>query len=114
MAIQETTIFQTLFFPPTGASASCGAAADEDAETETETAEPDCNLRGARGNDTPGVGIPLQPLQLCPHLFGALVTQLPVFLQRSVDNVFQFGRDVAIKPDRGRRIAIQDFIENDA
>ena len=68
----------------------------------------------ARSRDAPRVCIPLQPLQLRPHLGSMLITQVAVFLQPAIDDVFQPGRDLAIETDQGGRIRIEYRFENKA
>ena len=46
--------------------------------------------------------IPLQPLQVGSHLRRALVPQVAVFLQRLVDDPFQFGWRVRVEPHGSR------------
>ena len=48
-----------------------------------------------------GFRISLQPLQIRSHLGGALVPQIPVFLQRPIDDLFQLGRQIGIQSQRG-------------
>ena len=59
-----------------------------------------------RCHGTTAVGIALQALQVGSHVGRALVAQVAVFLQRLVDDVFQFQRQVGIQADRRNRGAI--------
>ncbi len=43
-----------------------------------------------------------------------LVTQITIFLQRAVDDVFQLGWQLWIQPHRRRGYPIQDLVEDDA
>src|ERR1022692_1895891 len=56
--------------------------------------------------------IALQPLQLGTYFGGVLITEFTIFLQRTVDDVFQFGWYVGIQPHGRNRCAVQDRIEN--
>ena len=46
---------------------------------------------------TPGVGITLQPLQIRAQVSGVLIAKVAILLQRLVDDVFQFRRDVWVQ-----------------
>src|SRR5208337_907123 len=54
----------------------------------------------ARWRSPPGFYVALQTLQLGSHVGGVLITQLPVFLQRPVDNFFQLRRRLWIQSQR--------------
>jgi hypothetical protein len=60
----------------------------------------------------PRFRFPFQPLQVGSHLRRTLIAQVPVFLQRLVDDVFQLGRNLAIESNRRRRIGIQYGVED--
>src|SRR5207249_7971749 len=74
-----------------------------------------CCRHGPRTGNShpPRVCIPLQPLQISPHLRRALIAQVPILLQSLVDDVFQFGRKVGIEPDRGSGSAIQNRLKDE-
>ena len=60
----------------------------------------------------PGVGVPLQPLQIGAHVGGVLVAQVAVFLQRLVNDAFELRRQIRIQPDRRRGQLFQNRIED--
>ena len=59
-----------------------------------------------------GIRIALQALQVGAHFRGDLVTQVAVFLQRLVDNSFEFRGTIGIQPHGRNRGAVQDRFEN--
>ena len=48
-----------------------------------------------------GIRFTLQALQIGPNFGGVLITYVTLFLQRLVDDSFQFGREVGIQPHGG-------------
>ncbi len=65
------------------------------------------------GDLAAGISIALQPLQFGAHLRRMLIPQIAIFLQRSVDNSFQFRRHVGIQPRSRCRRAIQHRVKDD-
>ena len=55
---------------------------------------------------TTRIGIALQPLQIRANIGGVLVAQLPVFLQRLVDDFFELWGKVGIQP-HWRQLALR-------
>src|SRR5438128_11754722 len=55
------------------------------------------NATGTGCCSTTRVRVPLQPLEISPHLRRALIAQVAVFLQSFVDDIFQFGRKVGVQ-----------------
>src|SRR5438477_12853333 len=60
---------------------------------------------------------PVSRLRRCnsaAHLLCALITQLPVSLQRTIDDVFQLWRQVWIQPYRRDAIPFQNGVKDDS
>src|ERR1035441_746730 len=55
----------------------------------------------------PALGVPLQPLQVGSHLRCALITQVAVFLQSLINDVFQLGRQIGIQSHGRNRCSIR-------
>jgi hypothetical protein len=60
----------------------------------------------------PRFRFPFQPLQVGPHIRRMLLTQLAVFLEPLIDDIFQLGRKVRILADGGNRVTIQNFAKD--
>ena len=58
------------------------------------------------------VGITLQPLQVGSQVGRVLVAQVPIFLQRLVDDSLQLHRHFAVQPHRRGRALVQDGVKN--
>ena len=52
---------------------------------------------GTRRYGPPRLGIPLQPLQIRPHVGCVLIAKIAVFLQRLINDAFQFGGTSRLK-----------------
>src|SRR5579872_4938427 len=63
---------------------------------------------------SPGVRIPLESLQIGSDLRGMLISQVAVFLQRLVYDLFQLRRDVAVEANCRRRSGVKDGFEDQA
>ena len=57
--------------------------------------------------------ITLEPLQVGAHVGCALVTQVAVFLQGFVDDVFKLGRQIWIQPNRRHGSAVEDRFKDE-
>ena len=71
-------------------------------------------IRDGRATDacaTARIRVALETLQLGAHFRGVLIPQVAVLLQRAVDDVFQFGRDLAVEAHRRWWCLMQDAIE---
>src|SRR5207302_5482356 len=62
---------------------------------------PDRHRPGTHDSYPSRLRVPLQPQQIGPHLQGALITQVAVFLQSLGDDVFQLWRKVRVQADCG-------------
>ena len=60
----------------------------------------------------PTLRVALQPLQIRSHVGCVLITQIAVFLQSLVDDLFQLGRHVGIQSHGRNRCPVQDRIED--
>ena len=69
-------------------------------------------FRRDRHRNPARIRIPLEAQQFGPHLLGALVAQLAIFLQRPVDDVFQLSRQSGIESDGWRGGAVENGVEN--
>ena len=58
--------------------------------------------------------VPLQALQVRPHIGCVLIAQIAVFLQSLVDDLFQLRWGVRIQPHDGRGNRVQNGFEDDA
>ena len=55
--------------------------------------------------------VPLQALKISPHLRGDLITQIPVFFECLVNDVFEFGRQVRVEANRRNGCAFENGVE---
>src|SRR5580698_5068276 len=71
-------------------------------------------LCGYRWNhcDRTGSTVPLQPLQVRPHLRRALVSEITILLKRFVDDALQVRWNVGIQPHYDGWPAVQNGIED--
>ena len=54
----------------------------------------------------------LEDLHLRAHFRGGLITEVPVFFQRTIENALQLRRQIGIQLQRRHRLPIQDALEN--
>src|SRR5437660_277858 len=62
----------------------------------------------------PRFRFPFQPFEVGAHFRRYLVAQLAVFLQRLINDVFEFGWKVRVQPEYRKRLAIQNFVRDHA
>ena len=67
----------------------------------------------AMGDRAATLRITLEPLQVGAHVGCALVTQVAVFLQGFVDDVFKLGRQIWIQPNRRYGSTVEDRFEDE-
>ena len=68
---------------------------------------------GTRGHRAPGICVSLQALQVGANIGRVLVTQVAIFFERFIDDVFKFRRQIRIQPDRGHGRAIQNRLKDE-
>src|SRR6266478_5863920 len=54
----------------------------------------------------------VEPSQIRPHIGRALITQIPLFVHRLVDNALQFRRQLRVQADRCSRDFVENGVEN--
>jgi hypothetical protein len=72
----------------------------------------DCHCPRTDRRAVPRFRLPLQSFEVGSHIRGTLIAQVAIFLQRLVNDPFEFGGQVRVQAHSGRALSVQNCFED--